>query len=1126
MECDPHMGAGPPGRWHELKGFPTIRDVEADRGVGVERSTSIVLFTDLVGSTELRSRLGEDGAEALRRTHDRLIAGAVEANRGRPVKNLGDGVMATFTGASDALRAAVAIQQAMDGHNRSGATGGPLEVRIGVSAGDVALEDGDCFGTPVIEAARLCAAAGGASILVTEVVRLLAGTAGGHTFVARGALDLKGLPAPVTAYEVAWEPLPEPVLPMPPLLTRVGRIFVGRDEELDRLLRRWKEAVAGERRVALLAGEPGIGKTRLAVEVAGAARESGGLVLAGRCDEDLGVPYQPFVEALRHYLTHAENRRLGRHAGELARLVPDLAQFVGGLAEPLRSDPETERYRLFDALAAWLAELSAEAPVLLVLDDLHWASKPTLLLLRHVLRSPERLRLLVVVTYRDSDIGRGHPMSEFLAELRRDGEVERLALSGLDPLGVTAFIEAAAGHRLPDEEAQELPGVVWRETEGNPFFVAEVLRHLAESGAIEQRDRGWVLTAGVGELGIPEGVRDVVGRRLSRLAEPTNRVLATAAVVGLEFEPAVVARAGRVGEDELVSALEEATLARLLVEVPGARYRFAHALVRATLYDELTGARRVALHRRVAEAIESVHGRALDDHLPALAHHWARASAPAADTDRAIDYAARAGDRALAQLAYDEAAAYYHQALDLLGVVEGLPDDGRRVELLIGLGDAQRRAGDRAHRETLLEAARLAADRGDAGAQVRAVLANTRGLWPAAISEVDHERVAALEAALAVIPPDETPTRARLLGALGLELTYMVDPDRRVRLADEALAIARVCGDAATLAHVLLHRFFTIPAPSTLPERLANSAELIPLAERLGDPGTIAGALLQRSRCLFEAGDVEGADRALEEAERLADDLAQPTLRWLVGLVATNRIIMAGDLEEGERRAQAGFELGQASGQAEATTFLGAWLCLIRFDQGRLGELEELLAERVASLPNLFSLPAALAMVLCELDRPDAATEHYERVVGHLDDLPVDTQWMVTLPWCAVVCEQLGDRPRARLLFDRLASCASEVMFGACVGVGAKAHYLALLASTLGDFEEAERRFADAASTHERIGAPHWLARTRLEWARMLLRRDGPGDTHRAHDLLGQALATARERSLANIERHAVRLLT
>jgi class 3 adenylate cyclase len=1105
---------------------PYDADVVGERGSGVERSTAIVVFTDLVGSTELRSRLGEDAAEEVRRTHDRLIAGAIEANRGRLVKNLGDGVMATFTGASDALGAAVAIQQALDRHNRSGASDVPLEVRVGISAGDVAFEEADCFGTPVIEAARLCAAAGGGQILATDVVRVLAGTAGGHQVTPIGALDLKGLPAPVVAFQVRWEPLAGPLLPMPTFLTRTGRVFVGREEELERLVQLWKEAIAGERRVALLAGEPGIGKTRLAVALAGVARESGGVVLAGRCDEDLGVPYQPFVEALRHYVTSAPNRRLGRYAGELGRLLPDLTELVNELPEPLRSDPETERYRLFDALAAWLADVSAEAPVLLVLDDLHWAAKPTLLLLRHVLRSPEALRLLVVVTYRDSDIGRGHPMSDLLAELRRDGGVERLALSGLDAAAVAAFIEAAAGHSLDDEEAQELPRVVWRETEGNPFFVAEVLRHLTESGAIEQRDGRWILNAAAEELGIPEGVRDVVGRRLSRLADPTNRLLATAAVVGPEFEPAVVQRAAGVGEDEVLTALEEATQARLLVEVSGPRYRFAHALVRATLYDELSGARRVALHRRVAEAIESLHGAALDDHLPALAHHWARASAPAADQARAVDYATRAGDRALAQLAHDEAAAYYRQALELLDAADGSAE-GQRVRLLIALGEAERRAGDTAHRETLLRAARLAAEQGDADAMARAALANTRGMFASVTGKVDNERVAAIEAALAAMGAADSPIRARLLAALGLERMYADDSEERWGLADEALAIARRSGDAAALADVLLQRFSTITFPATLGERQANTEELAALAERLGDPVITARALLLRFRAFVEAGAMQEADRHLEAAERLSEELGQPTLRWLVGFMVVARTILAGDLDDGERRAHALFELGTASGQPDAASFLAGHLFFIRLDQGRLGELEDRLAERVAALPSFLGFRALLALLLCELDRPGEAREHFELLAA--DDftrIPKDNAWTITVPPCATVCASLGDEARARLLFGLLLPYATQLSFTGGGSFGAVAKDLAMLATTFGDFDEAERRFAEAATIHERIGAPNWLARTRLEWARMLLTRRQPGDVERARELLGQALATARERGLANIERRAVHLLT
>jgi hypothetical protein len=529
----------------------------------------------------------------------------------------------------------------------------------------------------------------------------------------------------------------------------------------------------------------------------------------------------------------------------------------------------------------------------------------------------------------------------------------------------------------------------------------------------------------------------------------------------------------------------------------------------------------------VAEAIEFLHGRALDNYLPALAHHWARASAPAANTSRAVDYATRAGDRALAQLAHDEAVGYYGQALELLEVTAGSADR-QRIRLLIALGEAQRRAGDTAHRETLLEACRLAAEAGDADALARGSLANTRAMYSSGTGHVDDERVAALEAALGLAGKDDTPTRARLLAALGQELTYDHDRTRRVPLADEALAIARRTGDAATLAHVLLDRFFTIHSPDTLKERLANSEELLALAETVGDPIITARALLHRFRALAESGDMEEADRHLKAVERLTEDLGQPTLRWLVGLTRTSRTILAGDLAEAERRAHAGFELGQSTGQPDAVLFLTAHVFLVRFEQGRLGELEERLAGRVAALPGLPALRAYMALLLCELDRSDEAVEHYELLAAQdFAGLPLDSTWMLAVPHCAAVSAYLGDQARARVLFALLLPYESQIVFNAGGGpLGAVAYYLALLATTFGDVDEAERHFAAAAMTHERIGAPIWLARTRLEWARMLHGRLRPGDAERARDLLGQALSTARERGLANIERRAVRLLT
>ncbi|MGH9009898.1 MAG: ATP-binding protein, partial [Acidimicrobiia bacterium] len=330
---------------------------------------------------------------------------------------------------------------------------------------------------------------------------------------------------------------------------------------------------------------PGVGKTRLAAELATRVHGEGATVLAGRCDEDLGVSYQPFVEALRHFVDHASGLpdRLGRYGGELARLLPDLSERAPGLPPPLRSDPDMERYRLFDAVAGWLAAASNDEPLLLVLDDLQWAARPTLMLLRHVLRAG-RGRVLVLGTYRDTDLTHDHPLVDVVADLRREGGVERLSLSGLDDAGVATIVEQAAGRTL-DDAGLALARAVYEETEGNPFFVREVLRHLAETGAVERQEEGWTTRLPVDQLGIPQGVREAVGHRLSRLSGHTNQVLRVAAVAGAEFELGVVQAAGALSEEALLGAVEEAATAGVVTEVSATRFRFAHALVRATLYE-------------------------------------------------------------------------------------------------------------------------------------------------------------------------------------------------------------------------------------------------------------------------------------------------------------------------------------------------------------------------------------------------------------------------------------------------------------------------------------------------------------------------------------------------------------
>lgn len=332
--------------------------------------------------------------------------------------------------------------------------------------------------------------------------------------------------------------------------------------------------------------------------------------------------------------------------------------------------------------------------------------------------------------------------------------------------------------------------------------------------------------------------------------------------------------------------------------------------------------------------------------------------------------------------------------------------------------------------------------------------------------------MAALEAALEAVGGDDSPLRARLLAALGQELIWAGDRERRARLSDEALVMARRLGEPGTLAQVLLERFLTIAAPSTLGERLENSTELLVLAEHLGDPVTKCRASLLRFRAALEAGEIEEADRHLEAAERPADELGQPTLRWLAGFYRAARVLVAGDLEEAEQLAVAAFELGQASGQQDAIAIFAAQLFGVRLEQGRVGELEARLAETATANPAIPAFRGALAVLYCELDRLEEARVPFDALAARgFADLPVDSTWGVTVGMCAAVCSHLGDVPRAAVLRDLLAPYSDQILVTA-VPFYSSAHHLGMLATTLGRFDEAETHFATAASTHERIGAP------------------------------------------------------
>ncbi|PYQ48216.1 MAG: hypothetical protein DMF78_21800, partial [Acidobacteria bacterium] len=475
-------------------------------------------------------------------------------------------------------------------------------------------------------------------------------------------------------------------IPLPPSLVATAAVeFVGRDAELAQMRDVWERATSGRHQLLLVAGEPGIGKTRLALEFARRRAPEGSTVLVGYSDEESLVPYQPFVESLTWYVRHCPEADLRAQlaliggGAELGAFVPELRHRMPDLPSPLAMDAEGQRFRLFEAVAAMLTAASRARPVLLTFDDLHWADKPTLLLLRHVMRSARPASFAIVATYRESELGRTHPLAEMLITLRREPGVTRLALRGLDIAQVTSLVDSIVGPDAPPP----LPRVVMDSTDGNPFFATEVLLHLKETGAIARLGGITGRSVEAADLGLSEGIKEVLGRRLSRLSDACNRALGVASIIGREFDAALLEAVAELPDIELVGALEEATRAQLVSESKeaGGRFEFRHALIRETLYSELSSPRRVRLHRRVADAIERLARNRPDLPLAELAYHFSQAAAAGA-ADKAIDYATRSGDRAADGLAHEDAARLFDLALHSLEFSPAGPGTERlRVDL-------------------------------------------------------------------------------------------------------------------------------------------------------------------------------------------------------------------------------------------------------------------------------------------------------------------------------------------------------------------------------------------------------------------------------------------------------------
>jgi DNA-binding CsgD family transcriptional regulator/tetratricopeptide (TPR) repeat protein len=885
--------------------------------------------------------------------------------------------------------------------------------------------------------------------------------------------------------------------------------FVGRVAELEKL-RSLMPLAAGEgRRVALLAGETGAGKSRLAREFAGQAAMEGALVLHGACDAVVQTPYGPFVEMLDRLVrvTDADQLRaaIGSGGGELTRLLPDLPTLVGELPEPVPADPDTERHRLHTAVADLLARVSRERPLLLVLEDGHWADAPTLLLLRHLARSAWSARLLLLATFRDTEADVPGELSQTLADLRRSDDVVRMRLAALSGAEVSDLVRRAAGSDMDvDPEIGELAATIHDLTGGNAFLVCELWRALVETGIVEVAGGRVRVTRPLTELGTPESVREVVSQRLARLAPRTTDLLELAAVAGPEFELGPIRTAAGLAEPEFLAALEEAVGSGMIDELPSQRLacRFTHEIVRRALYDRLSRLRRAELHLRVAEAIEG-DGPASDRVLADLAHHFGAAASVGGGAERAIEYNLRAAGAAGAALAFDDAAMRLRTALEI--GVEGEPE---RAEALLALGSASHRAGKATDaQEAFGSAAEIAraVDRPDLLA--RAAIGYEEACWRPGVAS--RRAVELLEEALAAVGEQSDELRIGLLAGLARALGFVGEAERGAIVRGNAVALARGLEDRNALAKVLVRSYWA-RGTTSLEEILAMLTEARDLAGDLGDVEIETEAMAWRGATFVALCDLESARVQVGILREMAERTAQPFMNHVAEHYGSAIALCDGNLAEAEAMAERSREWGSLLTGRDASGTHGIQMFGIRREQGRLAELAPAVRILAGQVDRDGPWRPGLVAVLAELGMEQEARRELSSLAAEGIDGFRSSLWLATLTYLTDACTAVDDEAMAAIVYPELEPLAgTNVMIGHLVSCyGAADRYLGMLAATLGEPRRAEEHFERAMALNRQMGASTWVAHTAYEHGRFLLGR-GRGERERGEALIGEAATLA-----------------
>jgi class 3 adenylate cyclase/tetratricopeptide (TPR) repeat protein len=1077
-----------------------------------------LMFTDVEGSTALRTTLGDAEADALFREHDELIRLQIEENKGHDQKAaLGDGFLAVFVSTRRALTCAIGIQRALDSFNLN-RVGVPLRVRVGLNTGEVAWQGDQLSGESVHAAARVCAASSGGQILVSDVTRQLAGTVADVSFHDTGEHQLKGFPEPWRLWEVVWvrETTQAP-----------QQVFVGRDPEMAMLRSKLVAALEGNGGLVLIGGEPGVGKTTLVRQLIREAEQRGALAVFGRCYESEGtVPYSPFVEMTEQALSimPAEIVRedLGDDAPEVARMVPELRRRFPDIGEPLDLPPEQQRRYFFNAVASFVARASQRFPLMMVIDDVHWADEPTLLLLEHMAALMSEQRVLGVGTYRDVELEVTRPLAATLERLVRARTVERLSVKRFDLDGVAVMLDALAGKPAPGA----IVGAVFDETEGNPFFVEEVFWHLVEEGKIFDEAGEFRTDVTVDELDVPESVRLVVGRRLERLGPEAQKVLAAGAVVGRGFPFALLEAITDTDADRLLDIVEEAEAAKVIVPEPRAGdvyYSFAHELIRQTLLSGLSLLRRQRLHLAIADAIERTDKTAAATRPSEIANHLLQAGA-GADSERTLAYLERTADRAMDGAAFEEALRAIDDALSLVGD----DDEGRRGKLLERKGWTVRALGDFEACIAIWE------DVLPIYQQIGEVETAAKLCWEMGYQLIWLNRFAEAFAMYArgveLLDDHRSPTRATLVGATASLLGLGGSFDAAEAQFADAIAIAQEFGDDRALGRIAWGRTMSNWSNARLADAIESGRAAIEHARRGRDLWTLVDALSWTSYPVSYGGSPgDGRQLAAEAAEigmKIGHLAGEALGRRGVALAG---FLEAADLDENERAARDDLErLDSIRSPWVAMSY--AWVATILTLRGDLEGSLPFAEEAINLEPD--SAWAGLGWSAKFVNRAWAGElETCRELLAEQGTLlpgpgeSATTGRLMMLYAAARGCAIVGLTDDAGALYPLVAERIDAMPIGDAFDMALAQRIAGMSAAAARRWDEAQAHFEEAGrqarDVPNRIDAP----RVQLWHAKMLLDRGDFDDRDRARAMLADALDSFRKLGMPLLAARAEEML-